>query len=240
MTIGILTLFPDMVRTVLDTSMLKRAQTDGAVTFTVHDLRSWGIGPHKNVDDTPYGGGAGMLLRVDVVDKALAELTQNQDLKPRIILMTPQGKPFSQKIAQELAADGRDVLLIAGHYEGFDERIRGLVDDEISIGDFVVTGGELPALIIADAVARLLPNALGSDKSVVEESFSLTADNKPLLEYPHYTRPDRYAPVSQLVGEQPVPDILKSGNHAAIAAWRHQQSLERTKTRRPDLLDSSR
>jgi len=234
MTIAILTLFPDMVQTVFNTSMLKRAQADGAIQLVVHDLRQWGSGIHQNVDDTPYGGGAGMLLRVDVIDAALKEL--NPDGKLRTVLMTPQGRPFTQAIARTMADSDQDVLLIAGHYEGFDERIRALVDDELSVGDVVVTGGELPALIVTDAITRLLPNALGSQESVTEESFSLTEGSKLLLEYPHYTRPDRYTPVSKPLGELSVPEVLKSGNHAAIAAWRHQQALDKTRARRPDLL----
>ncbi len=250
MTITILTLFPDMVQAVLGTSMLRRAADAGAVTFRVEDLRQWGVGPHKSVDDTPYGGGAGMVLRVDVIDQALVALAknpesgiQNPDETPRIILMTPQGKKFDQRMAEKLSSDDRDLILIAGHYEGFDERIRSLVDEEISIGDFVVTGGELPALIVADAVTRLLPNALGSNESVTEESFSLKLNsqlstlNSRLLEYPHYTRPDSYTPVSRNMSALSVPEILKSGDHGKIAAWRRDQSHERTRVRRGDLLE---
>ena len=250
MNITILTLFPDMVKTVLDTSMLGRAQTAGAVNFSVRNLRDWGTGIHQNVDDSPYGGGAGMLLRVDVMDAALAELTgsKNQEsgppagqagikgLRPRIILMTPQGTPFNQEKAEALASDGRDLILIAGHYEGFDERIRLLVDEEISAGDYVLTGGELPALIVTDAVTRLLPSALGSDESSKEESFSLMVSNQRVLEYPHYTRPDKYTPISKEIGEQSVPEALKSGNHGAIATWRQEQSIEKTRSKRPDLI----
>lgn len=245
MTFTVLTLFPDMVRTVLSTSMLDRAASAGAVDFRIEDLRRWGIGDHRHVDDTPYGGGAGMVLRVDVVDRALAALvprraTSDEQTRrpPRIILMTPQGEPFDQRRAEALATDGRDLVLVAGHYEGFDERIRSLVDDELSVGDFVVTGGELPALLIIDAITRLLPSALGSDESALEESFAIrppTGDGR-LLEYPHYTRPEAYQPISRPSASLTVPDVLKSGHHAAIAAWRHTQSIERTRTRRPDLM----
>lgn len=245
MTFTVLTLFPDMVRTVLSTSMLARATEAGAVTFRVEDLRQWGSGDHRQVDDTPYGGGAGMVLRVDVVDRAFAALVPRRatsDERPRrparIILMTPQGEPFDQRRAEALATDGRDLVLVAGHYEGFDERIRSLVDEELSVGDFVVTGGELPALSIVDAVTRLLPNALGSRKSVLEESFAIRspAGDGRLLEYPHYTRPEKYQPISRPSASLTVPDVLKSGHHAAIAAWRRTQSLERTRVRRPDLI----
>ncbi len=241
MTFTILTLFPDMVRTVLGTSMLARAAAAGVVQFDVQDLRQWGQGVHKSVDDTPYGGGAGMVLRIDVVDQAIADInakrkTQNAKLAT-IILLTPQGKRFDQQRAEELAHANQDLILIVGHYEGFDERIRSLVDEEVSIGDFVLTGGELPALAVVDAVTRLLPGALGSDESVTEESFSrLPTTDYRLLEYPHYTRPEVYQPLSRKVGELAVPDVLRSGDHAKIAAWRQEQALTRTKERRPDLL----
>ena len=252
-----------MVRAVLGTSMLDRAAKAGTVEFAVEDLRPYGVGLHKNVDDTPYGGGAGMVLKVDVVDRALKALLEREERsekqevqKPKIILLTPQGKTFNQQRAEDLATEGRDLILIAGHYEGFDERIRSLVDEEISIGDFVLTGGELPALTIVDAVTRLLPGSLGSDNSSQEESFSMiaplslpksdrhsdpTSQVSPvrLLEYPHYTRPEIYSPVSRPIGDLTVPDVLKSGNHAAIAAWRYNQALGRTKVRRPDLLVNS-
>lgn len=252
----ILTLFPDMVRAVLGTSMLDRAAQADVVEFDVQDLRQWGQGIHQSVDDAPYGGGAGMVMKVDVVDRALSALIQNSESRiqnsgkaPRIILMTPQGRTFDQERAEEVAAAGDDLILIAGHYEGFDERIRALVDEELSIGDFVLTGGELPALMVVDAVTRLLPGSLGSDESSNEESFSLTLEPldsargssqspRRLLEYPHYTRPERYTPVSRTVGELAVPEILTSGDHAKIRTWRSDHALERTKERRPDLLSS--
>ena len=269
MNFTVLTLFPDMVRTVLGTSMLDRAAKAGVVSFEVQDLRQWGTGVHKSVDDAPYGGGAGMVLRVDVIDAALAEIhaknqesrIKNQGNPARIILLTPQGKTFDQQRAEELAAEQRDLILIAGHYEGFDERIRSLVDEELSIGDFVLTGGELPALLVVDAVTRLLPGSLGSDESAQEESFSIRATearlhyvhppgvtgkhpegvhihSPRLLEYPHYTRPEMYAPASRTLGTLLVPEILRSGDHAKIATWRQTQAVERTRTKRPDLLSS--
>jgi tRNA (guanine37-N1)-methyltransferase len=240
----ILTLFPAMVQAVLRTSMLARAAEAGAVTFQVEDLRQWGSGAHRQVDDAPYGGGAGMVLKVDVVDRALTALREQRTVNhepnneaPRIVLLTPQGERFDQRRAEGLAASSRDLILIAGHYEGFDERIRPLVDEELSIGDFVVTGGELPTLLVVDAVTRLLPGALGSSESSVEESFSLRqpSSDARLLEYPQYTRPDSYRPTSRSVGDLGVPPILKSGHHAAIEDWRRTQSLERTRDRRPDL-----
>lgn len=213
----LLTLFPDMIEPFLSRSILGRAQKDGAVQVELRNLRDWAIDTHKTVDDTPYGGGAGMVLKVDVIDHALTDLKKDG---AQVILLTPQGERFNQSIAQRLAAAQTDLILIAGHYEGFDERVRALVDRQISIGDYVLTGGELPAAVIIDAVARLLPGVVGNADSIKEESFS----EAQILEYPHYTRPDRYAPHSKPeLGELAVPDILKSGNHAAIAQWRLAQ-----------------
>lgn len=223
MKITILTLFPDMFSGFLTQSILGRAQKNGLLNIETVNLRDWGVGKHKQVDDTPYGGGAGMVLKVDVVAKAIQSL-KSENPKAKVILMTPQGQPFSQKLAQDLASSKKDLILICGHYEGFDERIRNYVDEEISIGDYVLTGGELAAAVVADAVVRLLPGTLGKDESSIDESFSQN-----LLEYPHYTRPEEYE------GEK-VPEILLSGNHAEISRWREKESLERTKKRRPDLL----
>lgn len=223
MKITILTLFPDMFSGFLTQSILGRAQKNGLLNIETVNLRDWGVGKHKQVDDTPYGGGAGMVLKVDVVAKAIQSL-KTKNPKAKVILMTPQGQTFSQKLAQDLASSKKDLILICGHYEGFDERIRNYVDEEISIGDYVLTGGELAAAVVADAVVRLLPGTLGKDESSIDESFSQN-----LLEYPHYTRPEEYE------GEK-VPEILLSGNHAEISRWREKESLERTKKRRPDLL----
>lgn len=222
MKITILTLFPEMFEGFMRESILGRAQKNGLVEIKAVNLRDWGLGKHKSVDDTPYGGGAGMVLRVDVVAKAIEDLkTKNSKLKT--ILMTPQGEKFTQAKAKELSTEKNDLLLVCGHYEGFDERIRNYVDAEISIGDYVLTGGELAAAVVTDAVARLIPGVLGADESSVFESF----ENN-LLEYPHYTRPEEYE------GEK-VPEVLKSGNHAQIKKWRHEESKKRTITRRPDL-----
>lgn len=229
MQIDIITLFPDMFTGPLTMSILKRAQENGSVTINLHQLRDHAIDKHGTVDDTPYGGGAGMVLRVDVIDKALASVIDKgkakfgPNAKPFTLLMTPQGRVFNQNSARQLS-ECEWLILICGHYEGFDERVRTLVDQEISIGDFVLTGGELPAMVITDAVTRLLPGAIGKEASHQEESHE-----NGLLEYPHYTRPDTYKGM-------PVPEILKSGNHAAIQNWRKAQSIEKTKKQRPDMM----
>jgi tRNA (guanine37-N1)-methyltransferase len=223
MKITILTLFPEMFEGFLKESILGRAQKAGIVKIELANLRKWGEGKRKTVDDTPYGGGAGMVLRVDILAQAIQDLKKKQK-KVKVYLMTPQGQTLSQKMARELAVGKSDLILVCGHYEGFDERIRDYVDGEISIGDYVLTGGELAAAVITDAVVRLLPGALGKDESSEKETFE---DN--LLEYPQYTRPEEYE------GKK-VPEVLKSGNHAAIEKWRREQAEKRTKDRRPDLL----
>lgn len=249
MKIIVLTLFPKMIECFFTESIIGRAVKKGKVDIEIYDLHSWGIGKWKKVDDTPYGGGAGMVLRVDVVasairdiknkfddhsnlslsaeKKQLDKLGQSQKSKLRTILLTPQGKTYNQSFAKKFANNHQDLLLVCGHYEGFDERIREYVDEEISVGDFVLTGGELAAAVIIDSVVRLLPGVLGKEASHQEDSFSIKNDN--LLEYPHYTRPEEFEGNS-------VPDILKSGNHAKIKKWRQEQSLKRTEERRPDLL----
>lgn len=228
MRIDILTLFPHMLEAPLNESILKRAQEKGLVSFHIHQLRDWAIDKHGTVDDKPYGGGAGMVLKVDVIDAALKAITaigqEETGLdNPYSILMTPQGELFKQSVARSLSQRPW-LILICGHYEGFDERVRSLVDAELSIGDYVLTGGELPALVITDAVCRLLPDVLGKEASHQDESHEHN-----LLEYPHYTRPETY-------NGQSVPEILLSGNHAAIEQWRREQAKERTAERRPDLL----
>jgi tRNA (guanine37-N1)-methyltransferase len=223
MKIIILTLFPEMFQGFLAESILGRAQKAGIVDIQIANLRDWGEGKRKTVDDTPYGGGAGMVLRVDIVAAAIKDLKAKSP-NCKTILMTPQGKKFDQKIARKLANEHSDLLLICGHYEGFDERIRDYVDGEISIGDYVLTGGELAAAVVTDAVVRLLPGALGKDESSEKETFE---DN--LLEYPQYTRPEEYE------GNK-VPEVLKSGNHPEIEKWRQAEALKRTTSRRPDLL----
>lgn len=221
----ILTLFPEAFQSYLSVSLLQRAQAKKLIKIEIRNLRDWGEGVHKSVDQRPYGGGAGMVLRVDVMDKALKSLKLKKGKKDQaIILLTPQGKVFNQKIANKLA-DCKTICLICGRYEGFDERIRGLVDMEISLGDFVLTGGEIPALAVLDTVARLVPGVVGKEASLVQESFS-----EDMLEYPQYTRPENFK------GKK-VPKILLTGHHAKINEWRKSEALKRTKKRRPDLLD---
>jgi tRNA (guanine37-N1)-methyltransferase len=221
--IDILTLFPDMFTPILGTSIPKRAAEKGLVSYHLTDIRAFSTDVHKSVDDRPFGGGPGMVMMAPVVCAAV-EATEAQDPRPaRRLLMSPQGRTFDQSLAEELARESR-LLLIAGHYEGFDERIiECLAPTEVSIGDYVLSGGELPALVVIDAVVRLLPGVLGHENSAADESF---ADG--LLEFPQYTRPREFRGM-------PVPDILLSGNHQAIAAWRLEQRKRRTEQRRPDL-----
>jgi tRNA (guanine37-N1)-methyltransferase len=221
MRIDVLTLFPAMFAGPLDESIVKRARQAGLLDLKVHNLRDYAHDRHKTVDDRPFGGGPGMLLKPEPLFEAVADLARETT---RVILLSPAGRTFNQAIARELA-QVNDLLLISGHYEGFDERVREeLADDELSIGDYVLTNGALPAMVIVDAVTRLLPGALGDDESAHEESFS-----HGLLEYPQYTRPAEFQGMK-------VPEVLLSGNHAEIAKWRAEQSRLRTKERRPDLL----
>ena len=231
MRIDILTLFPEMFESILDKAIFKRASDRGLVNMYVRNIRDYTHDKHRTVDDAPYGGGAGMVLKpepiFEAVEAVLAEAGAQSDTMEgtRIILLTPQGRHFSQQTATELSKQDH-LILICGHYEGFDERIREhLVNDEISIGDYVLSGGETAAMVVADAVIRLVPDVLGSPDSQVEESYS-----SGLLEYPHYTRPPEYR------GWE-VPEVLLSGNHGEIAKWRREQAVFRTALRRPDLLD---
>lgn len=220
MQIDVLTLFPAMVAGALDHSIIGRARAAGRFSLGVHDIRDHGRSRHRTVDDTPYGGGAGMVLRADVVASAVRAVRRPDS---RVVLMDPSGARFDQAAARRLSQLPH-LILLCGHYEGFDERIReALVDEAISLGDFVLTGGELAAMVIVDATVRLLPGVLGNADSAVEESFS-----SGLLEYPQYTRPLEWE-------GQAVPEILRSGDHAKVAAWRHAQALERTARWRPDL-----
>ncbi|REB10167.1 tRNA (guanosine(37)-N1)-methyltransferase TrmD [Sporosarcina sp. BI001-red] len=225
MNISILSLFPEMFEGVLHTSILKKAQENNAVSFSVIDFRNYSENKHHKVDDYPYGGGAGMVLKPEPLFNAVEAVTEGAAKPPRVILMCPQGERFNQAKAEELASE-ENLVFICGHYEGYDERIREhLVTDELSIGDFVLTGGEIASMAIIDSVVRLLPGVLGNNVSSVEDSFSTG-----LLEHPHYTRPATYKGHS-------VPDVLLSGNHGEIDKWRMEQSLKRTLERRPDLLD---
>lgn len=227
MKIDILSLFPEMFEGVLHSSIMKKAQEKEAVEFTVTDFRQYSENKHLKVDDYPYGGGAGMVLKPEPIFNAVEAITENTSTKPRIILLCPQGERFSQQKAEELATE-KHLIFICGHYEGYDERIREyLVTDEISLGDFVLTGGEIAAMAITDSVVRLLPDVLGNAVSSVEDSFSTG-----LLEHPQYTRPANYRGLE-------VPEVLLSGNHAKIEQWREEQSLIRTFTRRKDLLQNA-
>jgi tRNA (guanine37-N1)-methyltransferase len=222
MLFDVLTLFPAMFDSPLRESILGRAVEKGLVRVAVHNLRDWAEGRHQVTDDAPYGGGDGMVLKPEPVARALDDLRRRSP-EARVLLMTPQGKPFRQQDARELARES-GLIFVCGRYEGFDERIRPLVDAEYSLGDFVLTGGELAAMVMIDAVARLLPEVLGSSGSAETDSF---ADG--LLEHPHYTRPVEFRGMR-------VPEVLLSGNHAAIARWRRKEQLRRTRERRPDLL----
>ncbi|MFC7372149.1 tRNA (guanosine(37)-N1)-methyltransferase TrmD [Fictibacillus iocasae] len=227
MKVDILSLFPEMFSGVLHSSILKKAQEKGAVSFTVTDFRDYADNKHRKVDDYPYGGGAGMVLAPQpIFDAAAAAAAKSTSLKkPRIVLMCPQGERFSQRKAEELAKEDH-LIIICGHYEGYDERIRQhLVTDEISIGDYVLTGGELGAMVIVDAVTRLIPDVLGNEESHQQDSFSTG-----MLEHPHYTRPAEFRGLK-------VPEVLQSGNHAMIDEWRRKESLKRTFERRPELLE---
>ena len=222
MQIDIVTLFPSMFGNILGESIIKRARAKGKLAVAVHDLRAWTSDAHKTADDKPFGGGPGMVMKVEPICEALRELRGRQ--KAHAILLTPQGRTFTQRIARELAGYDR-LILVCGHYEGVDERVRSLVDDEISIGDYILTCGEIPALAVVDAVTRLIPGVLGHDASTDWESFE-----DGLLEYPQYTRPATYRGMA-------VPAILLGGDHKKIDAWRRDEALKRTKARRPDLLD---
>ena len=230
MRIDILTLFPEMFAPVLGASILKRAQDKGLASYHLHQLRDYTTDPHRKVDDRPFGGGPGMVLMCQPVLDAVAAIEAGDPQPATRILLAPTGQTFTQPLAEELSKLPR-LLLIAGHYEGFDERIHQLLQPrEISIGDYVLSGGEVPAMVVLDAVVRLIPGVLGDDLSAHGESFGQAdATVQGGLEYPHYTRPREYAGLS-------VPEILLSGNHGAVEKWRREQAGKRTAERRPDLL----
>ncbi|MCB9746358.1 MAG: tRNA (guanosine(37)-N1)-methyltransferase TrmD [Alphaproteobacteria bacterium] len=221
MRFDLLTLHPDLVASPLEHSIIGRAVRDGHIEVGVHDLREHGRGRYRQVDDAPYGGGAGMVLKVDVIAEGLEALRRPGS---RVLLMSPAGRRFDQAAARRLACEPH-LIFVCGHYEGVDARVEALVDEEISIGDYVLTGGELPALVILESVARLVPGVLGNHDSFQDESFS-----EGLLEHPQYTRPREFEGMA-------VPDVLLSGNHAAIERWREEQARARTAARRPDLLE---
>lgn len=224
MKIDVMTLFPGMFSGPLDESIIKRARDKGLLVLGIHNLRDYTHDRHKTVDDKPFGGGPGMLLKPEPLFEAVESLTSEQT---HVVLLTPSGRRLNQVLVRDLTRHSH-LLLVCGSYEGFDERIRSLADDELSIGDYVLTNGALPAMVIIDAVTRLLPGVLGDEESVVQESFS-----NDLLEYPQYTRPADFRGMT-------VPDVLISGHHAEIAKWRLEQSELRTRQRRPDLLNPIR
>ncbi|PYZ93168.1 tRNA (guanosine(37)-N1)-methyltransferase TrmD [Salipaludibacillus keqinensis] len=228
MRISILTLFPEMFHGIFSHSILKQAQEKQVVKYDVINFREFSEARHKRVDDYPYGGGGGMVLTPQPIFDAVEAVQSSQEKeerKPRVVLLCPQGEPYSQQKAEEFAKEDH-LILICGHYEGYDERIREhLITDEISLGDYVLTGGEIGAMAIADSVTRLLPGSLGNEQSAITDSHSTG-----LLEYPHYTRPAEFRGLK-------VPDILLSGHHKRINEWRHHQALKRTYERRPDMLD---
>lgn len=225
MRVDVVTLFPELFSAFTETSFVGRATKEKALDFRFRSPREFGLGNHKSVDDTPYGGGSGMVFRADVVVRCLESLDEDAPggVRAHRVLLTPQGAPLTQERVKTLAA--RPALaLVCGRYEGFDERVRAFVDEEISLGDFVLTGGEVPAMAIIEAVVRFLPGVLGNADSVREESHG----DDGLLEYPHYTRPLSFR-------GHDVPEVLRSGNHEKIAAWRRDEAVKRTRARRPDL-----
>lgn len=226
MRIDVLTLFPDAFRGPLDVSIVKRARERGLLDLHIHDIRNWATDRHRTVDDYPFGGGHGMVMRVDVLDRAVQAVQAMAEPRGLVIYLSPQGERLNDRLVRELARELR-LLLVCGRYEGVDERfIEHCVDREISIGDYILTGGELPAMVLIDAVTRHIPGALGDAASPADESFS-----DGLLEHPQYTRPAEYKGWC-------VPEVLLSGNHARIQEWRREQRLLRTKQRRPDLLEA--
>lgn len=226
MRVDFLTLFPEMIRSAVSHSILARAQAAGLLDVRAVDIRDYTHDRHRTADDAPYGGGAGMVMKVEPIAEAL-EALDLQSEPAEVILLGAHGQPFRQKVAEELSGLKR-LVFVCGHYEGVDERVRqNLITREISIGDYVLTGGELPALVVLDAVVRLLPGVLGSDESTLEESFT-----SGLLEYPHYTRPEEYRGWK-------VPLELLSGHHANIRRWRRRQALKATLQKRPDLLETA-
>jgi tRNA (guanine37-N1)-methyltransferase len=232
MRVDVVTLFPEMFAGFLATSFVARAIDGGQLAVRFRSPRDFGLGKHKSVDDTPYGGGSGMVMRVDVLVAAMESLDADAPgaVRARRVLLTPQGRVLDQAKVHELAAR-EAVMLVCGRYEGFDERVRAHVDEELSLGDFVMTGGEVAAMAVVDACARLLPGVLGNEASTIDESHS--PDTGGLLEYPHYTRPAEFRGAR-------VPEVLVGGNHAEIARWRREQAIARTAERRPDLLERFR
>src|SRR3989344_1901120 len=245
MKFDIITILPEAFDSYLNSSLLARAQGKELLDVNVWNLLDWATDPHKTVDDRPYGGGAGMVIKVDIVERALKSIVPKKNKNTRVVLLSAQGKRLEQNHVSSLARKYNRVVLLCGRYEGFDARVEKMVDEEISIGDYILTGGELPALVLIDAVSRQVPGVVGKEESILHESFSLApktrfatlvqgqAKELRLLEHPHYTRPE----VFEWKGKKyRVPKVLLSGNHAAIQKWRDEQSLSKTKKNRPDLL----
>lgn len=222
----VLTLFPDILTAYLNESILKRAREKDLLDVNLVNIRDFASGPHRQVDDYPFGGGAGMVLKPEPVFRAMDALKEDGEPR-RVVLLSPQGRPFDQAVAEDYAGEESRFVFICGRYEGIDERVKALVDEEVSIGDFVLTGGELGALVIIDAVTRLLPGVLGDEKSIEDESFSWG-----LLDYPHYTRPREFRGLD-------VPGVLLSGDHAEIERWRRREALKKTLEVRPDMIDKA-
>lgn len=230
LSVKVLTLFPDMIRAVLETSILGRAARQGQVDYTVVDIRDFAVDKHRTVDDYPYGGGAGMIMMAPPIVEAVEATRENDDAP--VLLMTPQGERLDEGLVLELldqASGAGEIILLCGHYKGIDERaIELLCPREVSIGDYVLTGGELPALVVVDALVRRIPGVLGNSDSAEQDSFTAALEGR--LECPWYTRPPDFRGLE-------IPEVLMSGHHAKIEAWRREQSLARTRQRRPDLLD---
>ena len=222
-----LSVFPGVFEPYMTASIMGRAQDRGIVSFRAHDLRDWTHDRHRTVDDAPFGGGQGMLMKPEPIFEALDDLTESEEAKPRVVFFSPCGRRFDQRVAERLSREER-LLFVCGRYEGIDERVYALADDVLSIGDYVLTGGELAALVVMDSIVRLLPGALGDEQSAVDESFSPAG----LLEYAQYTRPASYRGMD-------VPEVLLSGDHAKVADWRRRSAIERTARWRPDLLPSA-
>jgi len=225
-TFDIVTIFPAMVEAALTAGVVGRAIDRQLLEVVIHDLRDFTTDRHRSVDDVPYGGGPGMVMKSEPIFRALDSISEQRGRPVTVLLMSPQGTRFTQRDAERIGSR-QHVVLLCGRYEGVDERVRSRVDEEVSIGDYVLSGGELPALVVLDAIARYVPGVVGDDQSVAEDSFS-----RGLLDFPHYTRP-------AVVGDLRVPDVLLSGNHQEIRRWRKQESLGRTLERRPDLLENA-
>lgn len=222
----ILTLFPKVIQAILSESILKRAVDKGLLEVKVYNIRDITEDRHHVVDDYPYGGGAGMVLKPEPIFRAIEELKKDREER-WIILLSPQGRPFEQRLAERFSKESRRLTFICGRYEGIDERVRTIVDEELSLGDYVLTGGELAAMVVIESSARLIPGVLGDERSILEESFS-----GGILDYPHYTRPSEFRGMK-------VPDVLLSGNHEEVRVWRRREALRRTLEGRPDLIEKA-